>query len=675
MPIARPKQLASRLLRQSLAIIWVIIIILFAVDIMVDYKTHKTDTIQQIQRQVSLIESPLASSLSQSSQQLTQLLLLQLLSDQRIYRAKLLDGNNNLIGQPIRQANILTDQQTQVFEYSIPSANGLTDTKLLLDLDLQKAADSFFRRSVAMAIITVLAVSLIGTLLYLLFERKLTVPMHRLIRLLEKDTNVNKLTDLPHLKNHQEDEIGRWITNTNRLLHSVRENRNKEFEAKAHASRLKRFDELTDLPNRQYFHQQLRQRINVAKTIDQKPALLIFGMDGFSAINERYGNAIGDKLLLAVTKRLSSHRGQSQFISRIAGDQFALLSEHISNSYDASQLAQSMIHALARPFGITDKKIQISASVGIALYPQDGKTAEQLMVNADKAMQQAKKEGRNQYQYYLASTDARMRRRKILEDALRTAPKTGQLSLVYQPQFNLKENKVLGAEALIRWNHPEYGMVSPAEFIPIAEDSSLIIPIGAWVLQNACQQLSEWRTSGETSFQIAVNLSAVQLKQPGVIRLIESAIKDHKIEPGNLVLEITETAIIDDIDTSVTKLKQIKGLGVKIALDDFGTGYSSLNYLKRLPLNKIKIDKSFIDEVTEKQQDAMILQSIIQLAHNLELNVIAEGVESFPQHEFLNHLQCGEGQGYFYSPPMKSSEFEKLIFNNQFIATDETSVK
>jgi len=305
------------------------------------------------------------------------------------------------------------------------------------------------------------------------------------------------------------------------------------------------------------------------------------------------------------------------------------------------------------------------------LYPQDGKSAELLMANADKAMLQAKQEGRNQYQYYLASTDAKMRRRKILEDALRVAPKTQQLSLVFQPQFDLDKKHVCGAEVLIRWSHPDYGMVSPDEFIPIAEDSNLIIPIGAWVLQNACQQLSDWQTRSEEKFQIAVNLSAVQLKQPGIIRVIESAIEDNHIKANSLVLEITETAIIDNIEESIKTLEKIHQLGVRIALDDFGTGYSSLNYLKRLPLDKIKIDKSFIDEVTENKRDGMIVQSIIQLAHNLELSVVAEGVETYSQHEFLEHLQCKEGQGYFYSPPLKSAEFEKLIFDNKFVNSVE----
>ncbi|MCP4413998.1 MAG: EAL domain-containing protein [Gammaproteobacteria bacterium] len=672
MSVARPKQLANRLLRQSLAVIWVIIIILLAVDIMVDYKTHNSDTKAQIQRQVNLIESAILGTMVENNSTELRQLFLQLLGDKRIYRAKLVDTNNRIVGQPIRQAVAIPENQTQRYEYPIQSAAGLVTGTLLIDLDMQQSADSFIRRSIAMTIITILAVSLIAALLYLLFERKLTFPINQLLRLMDKEYKDNQLKDLPYLKNHRDDEIALWIDNTNKLLHSVRKFRSKEFEAKANASRLRRFDELTDLPNRQFFIQHFSQRLNLAKSIDQKPALLIFGLDGFSIVNEKYGNTIGDKLLLAVTKRLSRHRGQTQFISRITGDQFALLCEHVNNSYDASQLAQSMIHGLAKPFGINDQKIQISASVGIALYPQDGKSVELLMVNANKAMQQAKKEGRNRYQYYLASTDAKMRRRKILEDALRTAPKTGQLSLVFQPQFSLLEKKVMGAEALIRWRHPEFGMVSPDEFIPIAEDSSLIIPIGAWVLQKACEQLSNWLNKGEKSFQIAVNLSAVQLKQPGIIKLIETAIKNHNIDPGNLVLEITETSIIDDINTSVSTLEKIHDLGVKIALDDFGTGYSSLNYLKKLPLNKLKIDKSFIAEVTEKQRDGMILQSIIQLAHNLELSVVAEGVETFPQHEFLHNLDCGEGQGYFYSPPLKSREFEELIFDNKFISTEES---
>ncbi|MEL0036341.1 MAG: EAL domain-containing protein, partial [Gammaproteobacteria bacterium] len=281
-----------------------------------------------------------------------------------------------------------------------------------------------------------------------------------------------------------------------------------------------------------------------------------------------------------------------------------------------------------------------------------------------------KKQGRNQYQYYLASTDAKMRRRKALEDALRNAPKAGELSLLYQPKFNIQENSVCGAEALIRWTHPEFGMVSPDEFIPIAESSNLIIPIGAWVIQHACEQLAVWHKMGHDNFQVAVNLSAVQLRQPSMLSTIESAIRSNGIPPSSLVIEITETAIIDDIDRSIEVLNDMHTLGVSIAMDDFGTGYSSLNYLKRLPLHQIKIDKSFIDDVGKYAKDDMIIQSIIQLAHNLKLKVVAEGVETFSQHEFLSDLDCQEGQGYFYSPPLKAKEFKELIFDNQFIQTD-----
>lgn len=673
MPIARPKQLATSLLRQSLGIIWFIVIVLLAVDIMVDYKTHKDDTLKHIQRQVSLITPTLHNSLSTNDVATAQASLMQLLGDRRIYRAKILSEDNRLFGNTMRQSTMVDDTILQPQEYHISADDQNFSGRLMLDLDMQTAADSFIRRSIAMAIMTVLAVSLIAGLLFLLFERRLTTPLHRLIHLLDNKHEPGKFSRLPELDAHKEDEIGRWIETTNQLIQSVRDTRSKESEAKANASRLRRFDELTDLPNRQYFHQQLRQRINLAKTIDQKPALLVFGIDGFSTINTRYGNTVGNKLLIAVTKRLSQHRGRSQFLARISGDQFAILCEHITHNYDAGQLAQSLLHALARPFAIGEHKIQISASIGIGLFPQDGKTAELLLANADKAMFQAKNEGSNRYQYYLASTDAKMRRRKSLEDALRLAPKSEQLSLVFQPQFNLNEKKVSGAEALIRWDHPEFGMISPDEFIPIAEDSNLIIPIGAWVLQNACKQLSRWSANGESRFQIAVNLSAVQLRQPGCIRMIENAIKEHRIDPATLVLEITETAIIDNIDSSVYTLKQLHKLGVQIALDDFGTGYSSLNYLKRLPLDKIKIDKSFIDEVTEKRRDGMIVQSIIQLAHNLELSVVAEGVENSPQHEFLQQLNCREGQGFFYSPPLRQAEFEKLIFDNKFVSTEETT--
>jgi EAL domain-containing protein (putative c-di-GMP-specific phosphodiesterase class I) len=244
---------------------------------------------------------------------------------------------------------------------------------------------------------------------------------------------------------------------------------------------------------------------------------------------------------------------------------------------------------------------------------------------------------------------------------------------LYQPKFNILDNRVCGAEALIRWKHPEFGMVSPDEFIPIAESSSLIIPIGAWVIQHACAQLAEWHKMGHEQFQVAVNLSAVQLKQPGILATIEAGIREHNIPPANLVLEITETAVIDDIERSIEVLNDLHTLGVSIAMDDFGTGYSSLNYLKRLPLHQIKIDKSFIDDVGKYPKDDMIIQSIIQLAHNLNLRVVAEGVETYSQHEFLMGLRCQEGQGYFYSPPMRSQEFQELIFDNQFISTDSNA--
>jgi len=672
MPIKNGNQMATKLLRQSLIVIWTVILVLLAVDILVDYKTHRSEINAQFKSQVELIQPSIATAIEQKQTENARQLLVQLLSsDNRIYRTSLKAPGGKLVVNALKQSTLdQIEQFNEVKSFEIPVKAGYSYW-LEIDVDLKTSDSSFLRRSIAMTIITILAMTLISVLLYILFERKISSPFRFLLNQLKKRTK-GSLTPINPFKLDQQDEISDWVEHTNEILDTVREVRSKESVARAEASRLRRFDELTDLPNRSYFQQQLLQRVNLAKIHKQSPALLIFGMDGFSIINSKYGSAIGDKLLVAVTKRMAKHRGQSQFISRISGDQFAMLCEHIDQSFEAGQLAQSMLHAISRPFSINDKQLQVSASVGIAIYPQDAKSAEQLMEHADKAMQQAKVQGRNQYQYYLASTDAMMRRRKALQDALRNAPKTGQLSLVYQPKFNISKNKVCGAESLIRWKHPEFGMVSPDEFIPIAESSSLIIPIGAWVLQHACQQLARWHKQGHTHFQVAVNLSAVQLKQPGILNTIEASIREHSIPPSNLVLEITETSIIDDIDHCIEVLNDIHTLGVTIALDDFGTGYSSLNYLKRLPLHKLKIDKSFIDDVGKHEKDSLILQSIIQLAHNLKLKVVAEGVETYSQHQFLSELDCQEGQGYFYSPPLRAQEFEELIFDNRFVSTNDS---
>ncbi len=667
MPSNSGAPLAAKLLRQTLAVLWIIIITLLAVDILVDYKTHRSDINAHYTQQLAFAEKAMIQALQTDDIESSRQIVIQLLANTDIHKAIL----KRATGREVLQANkdFTPSYFSDLQEDRLKLETNLGNTYWLeLSVDKNAFNENFMRRSIAMTLLTILAMTLISILLYIIFERQISQPLRNMVREIKRrESGQLEPIDIRISNSH---ELDHWITHTNRLLESVRKVRSQQSIAKAEASRLRRFDELTDLPNRSYFLQELNKRIHLASAHDQKPALLLFGLDGFSSINSRYGTSIGDKLLVAVTQRMTKHRGENQFIARITGDQFALLSEHLEHSYEAGQLAQSILHTIARPFSISDKRLQISASVGLALFPQDAKGADQLLENADKAMQQAKKQGRNQYQYYLASTDAKMRRRKALEDALRNAPKTGELSLLYQPKFNIQENRVCGAEALIRWNHPEFGMVSPDEFIPIAESSNLIIPIGAWVIQHACEQLAKWHELGHETFQVAVNLSAVQLRQPGILHTIDTAIRNQGIPPANLVIEITETSIINDIDRSIEVLNDMHTLGVSIAMDDFGTGYSSLNYLKRLPLHQIKIDKSFIDDVGKFEKDDMIIQSIIQLAHNLNLRVVAEGVETFAQHEFLSGLACQEGQGYFYSPPLKANEFQELIFDNQFIQTE-----
>ena len=670
MQIDGKSRLANGLLKQSIAIVTLAILTLLTLDIMMDYKNHQDNAEQQLEQKLTLVRTAMASAVNDAEFKTTEQMLAQIMRDPRILKAYILTPDAERFGNVLRQQGV--DDSVKGAERRLnlihPDLDRLVGT-LVLQIDERPLLGSFVKRSIAISSLSILLITLIGCFLYFLFEQKISRPFSEVLGHLNLAKQQGKLSEITPDAKHANNEIGHWLSLTNHLLDDLREERSKQSAAKAHASKLRRFDELTDLPNQEYFHQQLRQRIKVAASQEQKPVLMILGVDDFSDVNQQFGTEVGDKLLIAITKRINRLQTQNEFLARLSGDQFALLFEHVEHSYDAGRLAQSLLHSLTRPFSIDNHRVEISASIGIALYPQDARSAETLMACAAKAMREAKKEGRNQYQYYLASTDAHMRRRKKMEDALRNAARTGQLSLTYQPQFDLFAQQVSGAECLIRWYHPDFGQVSPDEFIPLAEKSNLIIPIGAWVLNNACEQLAEWQRSGQENFTMAVNVSAVQLKHPTLVSTVEQALKDSGIDPSTLVLEITETAVIDDINSSIDKLYELKKLGVKLALDDFGTGYSSLNYLKRLPIDKLKIDKSFLDEATDHHRDQLIIKSIVQLARNLELLVVAEGVEEYAQHEFLTDLKCAFGQGYFYSPPLKVKEFREMIFDSQFIDT------
>lgn len=385
-------------------------------------------------------------------------------------------------------------------------------------------------------------------------------------------------------------------------------------------------------------------------------AVLCVGLDDFKGINEQFGYQTGDQLLQALTDRLRAHSGSLGALARLGGDQFALVQAHIEQPYEAAELAQGILDDLETTFSVDQQNIRLRATIGITLYPEDGDTSEQLLQKAEQTMTLAKSRSRNRYQFYIASVDREMRRRRELEKDLRDALLRNQLHLVYQPQIRYSDHRVVGVEALLRWQHPEHGMIPPDLFIPLAEANASIIDIGEWALDQACCQLRDWHDQGFTDLRMAVNLSTVQLHHAELPRVVNNLLQMYRLPSGSLELEVTETSLMEDISTAAQHLLSLRRSGALIAIDDFGTGYSSLSYLKSLPLDKIKIDKSFVQDLIDDDDDATIVRAIIQLGKSLGMQVIAEGVETLEQETYVISEGCHEGQGYLYSKPLGARE-------------------
>jgi diguanylate cyclase (GGDEF)-like protein len=385
-------------------------------------------------------------------------------------------------------------------------------------------------------------------------------------------------------------------------------------------------------------------------------AVLCVGLDDFKGINEQFSYQTGDQLLIALADRLRSHSGRLGALARLGGDQFALVQADIEQPYEAAELAQSVLDDLEVPFSLEQQEVRLRATIGITLFPEDGDSTEKLLQKAEQTMTLAKSRSRNRYQFYIASVDSEMRRRRELEKDLREALNRGEMHLVYQPQVDYHDHRVVGVEALLRWQHPQHGFVPPDLFIPLAEQNGSIIPIGEWVLDQACRQLREWHDQGFSELRMAINLSTVQLHHAELPRVVNNLLQVYRLPQRSLEMEVTETGLMEDISTAAQHLLSLRRSGALIAIDDFGTGYSSLSYLKSLPLDKIKIDKSFVQDVLEDEDDATIVRAIIQLARNLGMQVIAEGVETAEQEAYIIAQGCNEGQGYLYSKPLPARE-------------------
>jgi len=425
------------------------------------------------------------------------------------------------------------------------------------------------------------------------------------------------------------------------------------------------YDTLTELPNRNLFADRLEQSLLNARRFERGTAVILLDIDRLRLINDSFGPPVGDEVLVEVARRLRLQVREGDTVGRRGGNEFGFIMANLGHQRDALALAQRMLEAIAVPFQIAGQALVITASIGIAVSPKNGETGEALLKCADAALLRAKQAGRNTFRFYSSEMDADAARRLALEGGLREALKHNELSVYYQPQISLDSGNIVGMEALLRWNSPVLGNISPAEFIPIAEETGLIIPIGEWVLRTACQQAKIWLDVSRLSLRIAVNLSTRQFRQSNLLLVIAEALAESGLPASALELEITESAFIDDVDDAVLLCRKLKKMGVKLSLDDFGTGYSSLAYISRFPFDKLKIDQGFVRDITENPVNAAIATAAIVMARSLNLSVLAEGVETEAQAAFLRARRCDSMQGFLFSRALPADEFAPLLLANK----------
>ncbi len=432
-------------------------------------------------------------------------------------------------------------------------------------------------------------------------------------------------------------------------------------------------DALTDLPNRSVFDANLEDCLEMAARTGERLAVLFLDLDRFKMVNDTLGHSVGDALLVELGKRLRASLRESDIVARMGGDEFILVLRHLSCRNDATMKANRILDAIHPPFELEGHELHVTASIGISMFPDDGKTSEHLLKMSDLALYRAKDEGRNRAQLCTPTMDASAQQQMRLENELRTAIEQGQLTLVYQPQIHLRTGRLVGVETLARWQHPELGLISPTQFIPLAEETGLIHDLGIWVLRSACRQHKRWRDAGMDKLRLAVNISGRQLQRTGFETDLKGVFDETEMDLECLELELTESILMQPGESGDI-LTRLTGMGINLALDDFGTGYSALSYLRRFPIDRIKIDRSFVNEIDTNQSDAALARAIVGMAHGLNMQVIAEGVETDAQLSLLKHYGCDEAQGYLLAKPMAPANIPELASSSMGkVVSDERS--
>jgi len=443
-------------------------------------------------------------------------------------------------------------------------------------------------------------------------------------------------------------------------------------DAKTHQDELARqanHDSLTGLPNRNLLWDRIDRACERTQRYGDFAAIAFLDLDNFKIVNDSLGHTLGDHLLRAVAARLEASLRAMDTVARLGGDEFVLVLSDQKSEERVSAELRRVVESFAHPFSVDGRDVFITASVGVALYPQDAKDPESLMKSAELAMYRAKESGRNTYQLYTTEMQSRVNERLALESRLRRALEQGEFSLHYQPQVDLRSNRIFGCEALLRWNQPDLGMVDPAKFIPLSEETGLIIPIGEWIVRTACRQCKDWQDAGLPAVTVAVNISARQFREKTLLQTVAGILAEIGLDPRLLELEVTESVIMHDAQNVITDLQAFRDMGVRLSIDDFGTGYSSLSYLKRFPVDRLKIDQSFVRDITTNADDAAIAQAVITLGHTMNLRVLAEGVETAEQLAFLRRNQCDEMQGYLFGRPVPAEQFAQLLGSDRILAS------
>lgn len=667
MKLELKNSLSVKLLRVVLLSALIVGVVLSCAQIVFDaYKTRQA-VANDAERILDMFRDPSTQAVYSLDREMGMQVIEGLFQDAAVRKASIGHPNEAMLAQKTRElqhshSRWLTDVilgQERTFTTQLVGRGPYSEYygDLSITLDTATYGQGFIVSSVIIFISGVLRALAMGLVLYLVYHWLLTKPLSRIIEHLT-EINPDRPSEhkIPLLKGHEKNELGIWINTANQLLESIERNTHLRHEAENSLLRMSQYDFLTGLPNRQQLQQQLDKILIDAGRLQRRVAVLCVGLDDFKGINEQFSYQTGDQLLLALADRLRGHSGRLGALARLGGDQFALVQADIEQPYEAAELAQSILDDLEAAFALDHQEIRLRATIGITLFPEDGDSTEKLLQKAEQTMTLAKTRSRNRYQFYIASVDTEMRRRRELEKDLRDALVRNQFYLVYQPQISYRDNRVVGVEALIRWQHPEHGMVPPDLFIPLAEQNGTIIAIGEWVLDQACKQLREWHDQGFSDLRMAVNLSTVQLHHAELPRVVNNLLQMYRLPPRSLELEVTETGLIEDISTAAQHLLSLRRSGALIAIDDFGTGYSSLSYLKSLPLDKIKIDKSFVQDLLDDDDDATIVRAIIQLGKSLGMQVIAEGVETAEQEAYIISEGCHEGQGYHYSKPLPARE-------------------